>query len=206
MQFKRKTGNRFRKLDEKSWFREQKMPCYREFIWSAVFFKYCIQTLQCIYLYCCQLAWAVFYSQEWCLSQEALDEGALAAQAANNWCRWYSLLRPGHTPHFFSHWKSFKISSSIFTKHLVKYCREKKNRWCNGRLWRPKWTDWLKIEPSLKVRSFLESKNVINLKSWHSMSSLKIGEILTMARFLYPLLYMRNILFYFYQCIITYNI
>jgi hypothetical protein len=147
-----------------------------------------------MYLYCCQLAWAVFYSKNGvvrrpiCLSQEALDEGALSAQAAHNCCRWYSLLRRGHKPHYFSHWKSFKISSSIFTKHLVNYCREKKKRWCNGRMWRPKWTDWLKIEPSLEVRSFLESKNIIYLKSWHSISSLKIGEIsnifLTRARFL----------------------
>jgi hypothetical protein len=51
------------------------------------------------------------------------------------------------------------------------------------------WCCWLK-KPSIEVRSFLEPKNVINLKSWHFIPSLKIGEIsnifLTMARFLFP--------------------
>ena len=66
-------------------FREHKMPCYREFIWrterphnwksycvmiynrGAQFFsKYCIQNLQSMYFYCCQFAWAVFYSKKWC--------------------------------------------------------------------------------------------------------------------------------------------
>ncbi len=73
-------------------FQEQNMRWYREFIWrterpyvqlevllcdeiqqrSAVFCKYCIQTLQSMYFYCCQLAWAVFYSQEWCCSETHL--------------------------------------------------------------------------------------------------------------------------------------
>jgi len=108
-----------------------------------------------------------------CLSQEAVDGGAVAAQ---NCGRWYSFLWPGHKLHFFRHWKSFKIAS-IFTKYLVKNCSEKKKVWRHGRLWRPTWTDWLKKGLKMQVMSFLESKNVINLKSWHSIPPLKIGEI-----------------------------
>ncbi len=69
-----------------------------------------------------------FYSKEWCcsethcLSQEAADGDALAAQVAHNYCRWYSFLLPGHERHFLRHWIFFKTSSSIFTKHLVKNC------------------------------------------------------------------------------------
>ncbi len=136
-----------------------------------------------MYFYCCQSAWAVFYSKKWwywethCFSQEALDGGAVAAQAAHNYCHWYTFLLPGHKPHFFSHWKSYKISSSIFAKHLVKNCSEKKKVLSHGRLWRPTWTDWLKKWPTMQVRSFMESKNVINLKSLHSIPPLKIDEI-----------------------------
>ena len=69
-------------------FREQKMLWYRGFIWRTerphnwksycvmiynrevrFFSKYCIQTLQSMYFYYCQLAWAAFYSQEWCCSE-----------------------------------------------------------------------------------------------------------------------------------------
>jgi hypothetical protein len=52
---------------------------------SAVFSKYCVQTLQSMYFYCCQLAWVVFTLRNGVVrrpiffSQEALDGGALAA-------------------------------------------------------------------------------------------------------------------------------
>ncbi len=102
----------------------------------------------------------------------------MAAQAAHIYCRWYSFLLPGYKPHFFSNLNSFKISNSFFTNHLVKNCSEKKKVWRHGRLWRPTWTDWLKKGPTMQVRSFMELKNVINLKCWHSIPPLKIGEIL----------------------------
>jgi hypothetical protein len=47
-----------------------------------------------------------FYSKEWCCwealcsSQEAVDGGSVAAQAAHNCCRRYSFLLLGHEPHF----------------------------------------------------------------------------------------------------------
>jgi hypothetical protein len=65
-------------------FREQKLAWYREVIWRTqrpcnlksycvmiynkkvwFFSKYCIQTHESMYFYCCQLAWAVFNSKEW---------------------------------------------------------------------------------------------------------------------------------------------
>ncbi len=177
----RKTGNRFRKMDEKPLFSGtiNGLVRYRGFIWrparprswksywlmvrqkSVVFSPlYCIQTLQSMYFYTCQLA---CYSKEWCcwgthcLSQEALDGGTLAAQAAHNCCRRYPFLLPGHKSHFLSHWNFSKTSRSIFTKHLAKNCnKKKKGGRHHGRLGRATWTDWLKKEPSMQVRSLLE--------------------------------------------------
>jgi hypothetical protein len=61
------------------------------------------------------------------LSQEAVDGGSVAAQAAHNCCRRFSFLLLGHEPHFLRHWNFYKASSSIFTKHLVKnYSKKKK--------------------------------------------------------------------------------
>jgi hypothetical protein len=93
-----------------------------------------------------------------CLSQEALEGGTMAAQAAHNCCRRYSFLLPGHKPHFLRHWNFFKTSSSIFTKHLVKNCSKKKKGGRHGRLGRPTWTNWLKKEHSMQVWSLLELK------------------------------------------------
>jgi hypothetical protein len=106
-----------------------------------------------------------------CLSQEALDGGTLAAQAAHNCCRRYSFLLPGHKPHFLRHLNFFKTSSSIFTKHLLKNCNKKKKGGRHGRLGRPTWTNWLKKEHSMQVWSLLELKNPINMKSWPSIPS-----------------------------------
>jgi hypothetical protein len=71
---------------------------------------YCIQTLQSMYFIVA--SWPgqfFFYSKEWCcwetlcLSQEAVDGGSVAAQAAHNCCRRYSFLLLGHEPHFLRH-------------------------------------------------------------------------------------------------------
>jgi hypothetical protein len=38
-----------------------------------------------------------------CLIQEALDGGAVSAQAAHSWCHCYAFLLPGHKPQFFNY-------------------------------------------------------------------------------------------------------
>ncbi len=108
----RLTGNRFRKVDEKPYFSGIKNGPVQKFYLAACaaaqlevlllndtteergfFPTYCIQTLESMYFYCFQLAWTVFYSKDWCswdtycLSQEAVDGGAMVAQAAHKCCR-----------------------------------------------------------------------------------------------------------------------
>jgi hypothetical protein len=70
-------------------------------------------------------------------SQKTLEGGTVAAQAAHNCCPWYSILLLGHKPHFSRYWNFFKLSSSIFTKQLVKNSSKKKKGWNHGRLWQP---------------------------------------------------------------------
>jgi hypothetical protein len=164
----RKTGNRLRKMDEQPLFSGTIKGRYRGFIWrparprswksyclvlrqKSVDFPHILQANPSKHVfYCCQLAWTVFYSKEWCcwetlcLSQEAVDGGAVAAQAAHNCCRRHSFLLLGHEPHFLRHGNFFKTSSSIFTKHLVKNFSKKKKGGRHGRLGRPTWTIWLK--------------------------------------------------------------
>ena len=162
----RKTGNWFRKRDEKPRFSERKwlsmedlsegpsgrtaaIPIAWWFNRGSRFFKTHIVSRPFKERVLIVVRWQdrFFSSRDgviWVtpsLREKALYRGAVAAQAAHNCCPWYSFLLLGHNPHFFSHWKFASTLGLFFTRNLVKKICQKKKVWRHGRLWRPTWPD-----------------------------------------------------------------
>ncbi len=102
----------------------------------------------------------------------------LAAQVAHNCCPKYSFLLPGHNPHFFGHWKFASTLGIILIMDLVKNSAWRKMCDVTAVYGGPlELTGQKSTKHASKVFPGDVNINAINMKSWHSKLSLKIGKV-----------------------------